>query len=398
MPRHQKKISYHPTPLFIISLIIIGIGFILVGWKWFKDSSARTLGLSTQSVPAGSFYKSLTNSYSEWNFETSGTAEKITTTSNGWILQAGGNVASTHYARIKYKLPERVSLAPTTFYMKSVVELPSDFFTQQKASLRVMTTDNYPTAINGVYVGATTIDELRTAVYIDTTHHWRILATHENHPTKTLWLSTAPISTGSHVLEFFGSVSEVAPWYFKVDGVTLASGISRLSPDTVPVAERVITRMIAGIDGAASQDYQSMYLTVNNFEIADHNPSTAPVPTAVITTAPTFAPPTSVPPTAAPTPTPVGDNTPPVISVSSPLSGALIVSNLYFSAKASDASGIKSIEFWFDAKKIKTCFSSTCSTTQKFNNLAPGSHTVTVYATDKSANKNKAKTTILVTK
>ena len=39
-------------------------------------------------------------------FETSGSMEKITTTTDGWIMQAGGNVASTHYARAKYKLPE----------------------------------------------------------------------------------------------------------------------------------------------------------------------------------------------------------------------------------------------------------------------------------------------------
>lgn len=223
-------------------------------------------------LPAQAFSKSLSSSISEWSQETSGSKESITQTKTGWLVTAGGEVASTHYARFKYKLPEKLNIAPTTFYMKATVNFPTNFFTRlQKASMRLMTTDNYGTTLNGTPIGAANADELRTAVYIDSTHHWRILATHENHPTKTLWLSTAAIPTGSHVLELSGSVAEVKPWYFKVDGKILASGIDRLSPDSVPESERVITRLIAGIDGAADQDYNSMNLTINNFEISDQS-------------------------------------------------------------------------------------------------------------------------------
>jgi len=243
-----------------------------------------------------------------WNFETSGSAEKITTTTDGWIMQAGGNVASTHYARAKYKLPEQNGLLLTTFYMKAVVVLPADFYTQQKAGFRIMTTDNYATTLNSVSVGATNANELRTGVYIYSDHGFGVNTTHQNGGVKTLYRTTTPLPVGEHTLELFGDVSAVAAWYFKVDGQMVASGVDRLSPDDTPVNEQVITRFVAGIDGASDQSDNAMNVTVKSFDIANYDmsgASPAPIPP---TATPTNPPATPTPVPATPTPLPAGQN------------------------------------------------------------------------------------------
>ena len=238
-----------------------------------------------------------------WEFEKSGSAETITATSNGWICQAGGNTAQTHYARIKYKLPEQTGKVPTTFYMKAVIVLPSDFYDQQQAGFRLLNTDNFGTKLNGERVGASDTNELRTSVYIFSNHRFGIVADHQNVSKKVIYKSSTPLPVGEHVFELYGSVADKAPWYFKVDGNIIASGTERLSPDSVPVDERVVTRLNVGIDGAADQDNRSMNVLVKSFEIADYDMSGSSTQPPATTTPPTVIPPTTTPPTPVVTPT-----------------------------------------------------------------------------------------------
>jgi hypothetical protein len=232
-----------------------------------------------------------------WTIEKSGAMEKVTAVSDGWICEAGGYVAPTHYARLKYKVPEQAGIVLTTFYMRAVIVLPSDFYTEQKAGFRLLNTDNFATSLNGVQVGAADSRELRTAVYIYSDHSLRIVASHEQVSAKEFYRSSTPLPVGEHILELYGSLSEAAPWYFKVDGVVVGSGVARLSPDSVPANERVATRLVTGIDGAADQDANLMNLQVKSFEIANYDIA------GVITPSPT-PPPATITATAAPTPTP----------------------------------------------------------------------------------------------
>ena len=253
---------------------------------------ALTLGLfsSAQASPQhAAFIKRLAPGDSAgWSFDKSGTIESITATSEGWVCKAGGDAAKTHFARIKYLLPERAGKVLTTFYMKAVIVLPPDFYTQQKSSFRLMNTDNYGTTLNGAQVGAHNSSELRTAVYINSDQSLSVIANHQNASKKEFY-KTSRLPVGEHTLELYGSLSEVAPWYFKIDGVVKASGTARLSPDSVPVNERVATRLMVGIDGAAGQDSNSMNLLVKSFEVADYDMSGSnpnpPTPTTIAPTA-----------------------------------------------------------------------------------------------------------------
>lgn len=237
---------------------------------------ALTLGMfsNVQASPQyAAFYKRLApGDSSGWSFDKSGTVESITATSEGWVCKVGGNAATTHFARIKYLLPERAGKVLTTFYMRAVIVLPPDFYTHQKSSFRLMNTDNYGTTLNGTKVGAQNSSELRVAVYINTNQSLSVIANHQNATKKELY-NASRLPVGEHTLELYGSLSEVAPWYFKVDGVVKASGTARLAPDSVPVNERVATRLMVGIDGAAGQDSNSMNLLVKSFEIADYDMS-----------------------------------------------------------------------------------------------------------------------------
>ena len=238
----------------------------------------------------GQIYKSLsvTNS-TGLILEKSGTVEKITTTSDGWMMQAGGDVASTHYARIKYKLPEAAGVVFTYFYAKAIIVLPADFYSQQKAGFRILNTDNYPTTLNGTTVGASNANELRVSVYMNSDQKLRVLVDHETGVKQTLYTAPAILPTGEHTFELAGDVANVAPWYFKIDGIVVASGTQRLSTDDMTNTERVITRIVAGIDGAADQDANSMNLLVKSLEIANYDMSGGAA--------------TAIPPTVAPTST-----------------------------------------------------------------------------------------------
>ncbi len=228
-------------------------------------------------------------------FEKSGTVEKITTTADGWMMQAGGDVASTHYARIKYKLPEAAGVVFTNFYAKAVIVLPADFYNQQKAGFRILNTDNYPTTLNGASVGAANANELRVSVYMNSDQKIRVLVDHETGVKQTLYTAPAILPTGEHTFELAGDVANVAPWYFKIDGIVVASGTQRLSTDDMASTERVITRIVAGIDGAADQDANAMTLLVKSLEIANYDrsggaataipPTVAPTSTAIAATA-----------------------------------------------------------------------------------------------------------------
>ena len=281
---------------------------------------------SNSLAQTGQIYRILSaNNSTGLNFETSGVVEKITTTSDGWLMQAGGDVASTHYARARYKLPEAEGVVFTYFYAKAVIVLPPDFYSQQKAGFRILNTDNYPATLNGASVGASNANELRVAVYIFTDHKLRVQVNHETGIKETLYTAPTILPTGEHTFELAGDVANAAPWYLKVDGVVVASGVQRLSTDDMADSERVITRIVAGIDGAASQDTNSMNLLVKSLEFANYDVSgvaATSVPPTAISTAVAVTPspmvtsiaitPTQVPytATASPLPTlPIATNT-----------------------------------------------------------------------------------------
>jgi len=132
------------------------------------------------------------------------------------------------------------------------------------------------------------------------------------------------------------------------------------------------------------------------------NPLPTPIPTPTLTPAPTAG--ITPTPTVGPLPTttpPPSDITLPVVTITTPANGAIIPAkgNVPVKVTASDASGIAKITIAVDGTVSKTCSAATsCQYNVNAGKLPAGSHTITASATDNSAAKNTASTTITVTK
>lgn len=141
-------------------------------------------------------------------------------------------------------------------------------------------------------------------------------------------------------------------------------------------------------------------------------PTKSPTPTITVTATPTVTvtPTVSATPTAVSTPTPSinttptptiisGDTTPPVIYVKSPRTTTNISNTVYLGATATDPSGIYLMESLFDGVVVKSCPRQTrCNYTYYTSGVSAGVHTVTLRAYDNSPRRNKAETTVQVTK
>ena len=88
------------------------------------------------------------------------------------------------------------------------------------------------------------------------------------------------------------------------------------------------------------------------------------------------------------------DQTPPVVSISSPANGSAVSGTVQISAEASDASGIRTVSFYVDGDLIGEDAAEPYGVTWA---AEPGTHTIRVVATDDSAQRNEAAATISVT-
>jgi hypothetical protein len=199
-----------------------------------------------------------------------GSSESVVLKDGAWFMTVGGYPSSTHYARLRYKLPEREAIVLTEFYMSAIVTLPTDFYDKQESGLRLINTDNYGTELGGTPVGTPGSAEFRTGVYIHADGTLRVRSDHDKVSVKD-FAKLPKLPIGKHKLELYGNVSKDAPWYLKVDDVVVASGFNTLVADTVPKEEKEITRLVAGIDGASGQDSKTLSLYVSEFIIADYD-------------------------------------------------------------------------------------------------------------------------------
>jgi len=268
----NKKINRLASLILVLVTILGNHSSALAAPGNGYDASTTGSDVHSPALQPTAFYKRLAPGDSAgWDTETSGSMEKVTATLNDWVCEAGGYMATTHYARLKYKIPEKAGMVLTTFYMKLVVFLPKNFYSRQDTGFRLMNTDNYTTMLDGSPVGANDKNESRTSVYINSNHSLRVMVDHESMSKKTLYISQARLPVGEHTIELFGSLNEVAPWYLRVDGVVVASGMEMLSTDDTTPNERVATRFVVGIDGAANQDANLMRVRIKSFEVANYD-------------------------------------------------------------------------------------------------------------------------------
>lgn len=94
------------------------------------------------------------------------------------------------------------------------------------------------------------------------------------------------------------------------------------------------------------------------------------------------------------------DATPPEVSITSPQSGTTLKgTKTSVSASASDTSGIARIDITIDGTIVKTCSAvQSCTYSWMTRKVTAGQHTITASAIDNSPQKNRAETSISVTK
>lgn len=206
-----------------------------------------------------------------WSTETSGSAEKVVIQNNRAECTAGGYSASTHYARMRRKLPEQDNFAAKKdFVIRANFELPSNFYSQQESYMRFFNTDNFPGVYKstGATVGALTADEWRVGLLVfGGDKLLRLQSAHENYTTLTLWKASQQLPIGKHdvQLSFTPSKTNTGSWELIIDGVKVGgqTGVQTV-PSSVQDSEIAVTRVVGCIDGAADQDTKPVQVYLNS--------------------------------------------------------------------------------------------------------------------------------------
>jgi hypothetical protein len=202
-----------------------------------------------------------TSNIGGWTYEESGASEKLLTVGDHVECYAGGYAASTHYARVRRKMPERDNFAARKrFSIESTFELPSNYYTQHESYMRLITTDNYPAPLSGTgaTVGASGSDEWRVGFTIyGGDGLFRLISEKENQGSITLWKASTKLPVGKHTVKinFAPSKTATGAWEIYIDGTKAGSGSNvQTVPSTVADSEIAVTRIGGCIDGAANQD------------------------------------------------------------------------------------------------------------------------------------------------
>lgn len=251
--RVYKQSTAHPAPATAASLTATSQALLAIA-----DNVAATFDITLNPAV----------STSGWSLETTGfSTESITVVSDHIECIAGGVAGSTHYARIRRKLPENdLFAANDDWILKANMELKADFYTQKEGYTRILGTDNFPAAINGITYGAGSADEWRVALYYDTTESKLKLASAKENQADALVLWTDSVAqrivAGAATdveLRFTPSKTTGGSWEVLIGGASIDSdtGVQTV-PTSVADSEMYVTRIVAGIDGAYLQDTKTL--------------------------------------------------------------------------------------------------------------------------------------------
>lgn len=243
------------------------------------STPAQRVAPPTGIAPAPAFSRAFAPSgdVSGWGLELSDDRQSMTNDGTRVTCSVGGFEASTHYARLRRKLPEQDNFAPGgPFTIGAGIELPADFYSRAESYMRFITTDNYPGSMrdSGTVVGATSNNEWRVGFLIYGSDQLpRLVSEHQNRETIVLWKGSSRLPTGANNIEIDFTPSQGSGGAFEVSVngqvVGAATGI-RTVPTTLPTEEVVVTRVGTCFDGAAEQDSRRVTLHVTSFSFVAH--------------------------------------------------------------------------------------------------------------------------------
>jgi hypothetical protein len=209
-----------------------------------------------------------------WSYEASGAAERFVAQATHVECHAGGESASTHYARVRRKLPERDGVAiRKRFSIEGNFELPADFYARHESYMRVITVENTLASYRstGTTVGTSTGDEWRVGFTIyGSDQLFRLISDHENHSNIVLWKAASRLPTGTHAvrIDFVPSRTTGGSWGLYIDGARVGSGTNvQTVPASVDPTDVVVTRANGCIDGASQQDNASVQVNLHSLSI-----------------------------------------------------------------------------------------------------------------------------------
>ncbi|HUF98935.1 MAG TPA: hypothetical protein VMM60_12470 [Ilumatobacter sp.] len=212
---------------------------------------------------------------SDWRMELSDDRQSMTNDGTRVTCSVGGFDASTHYARIRRRLPETDDFAPRgPFAIGADIELPDDFYSQSESYVRFITTDNYPGTMrgSGEKVGASSSDEWRVGFLIYGSDQLpRLVSEHQNRETMVLWKGGSRLPTGPNDIDIDFTPSQGTDGAFQItingEVVSSVSGV-RTVPTTLTPDEVVVTRAGTCLDGASKQDTKRLTMHVTSFTFA----------------------------------------------------------------------------------------------------------------------------------
>ena len=234
--------------------------------------AATTTTVAAPSLNAPFSVEFLPSGLNGWGMELSDSRQSMTSDGTRVTCEIGGFEASTHYARIRRKLPETDNFAPRkSFTIGADIELPGDFYSRAESYVRFITTDNYPGTMSGTgqNVGASSGDEWRVGFLIYGSDQLpRLVSEHENRETIVLWKGSTRLPTGPNSIEidFTPSQGTQGAFEISINGavVSTVAGV-RTVPTTLTPAEVVVTRVGTCLDGASKQDTQRLTTHVSSF-------------------------------------------------------------------------------------------------------------------------------------
>jgi hypothetical protein len=193
--------------------------------------------------------------------------------------------------------------------------------------------------------------------------------------------------------------------------VDLMIGLDPLHIQTPPIGTFQLATLQFGANTTAPNATTTVTISSASSQLVAVDTTVFTVTTAdssiIVNPLPTPTPTLGVTPTSmiAPSPTIVvltpNDTTPPVVTITSPADRSTVPAKGSMSIRttASDASRVAKITIAVDGTTSKTCTGATsCQFNIAVTKLSSGSHTITATATDNTANKNTASTTVHITK
>lgn len=211
----------------------------------------------------------------DWRLQAADQSREFVTVRDDHVECTAGGFADdvgTHFARIRRDLDLVEGFtAQGPMAIASDFELPSDFYDRQDAYMRILTLDNYrfPMYRSETTPGANDDDEWRVGFLLYSDQRFRLVSDHQNNGHITLWTADQQLPTGRHTVrvEFTPSQTTDGSWSLYIDNqlVGSATGVQTV-PSTLEPNEVAVTSIGGCIDGAASQDRQSVTMRVYSIE------------------------------------------------------------------------------------------------------------------------------------